>query len=262
MKYLFLTMAAAFLLVPVRGQAESPQEKGLAIALEADRRGSGFEDSTVDTVMILRNRQGKENRRHMRTRTLETTADGDKSLTIFDSPGDVRGTALLTYTHKVGDDDQWLYLPALRRVKRISSSNKSGSFMGSEFAYEDLGSREVEKYTYRYLGEKQFDGQDCFIVELFPREVKNSGYSRIVSWVDRIDYIPHREEYYDKRGKLLKTLQLKEYQQYIGFLWRAHRLEMVNHQSGRETALVLSNFTFRTGLTDRDFTTNSLKRSK
>jgi len=138
--------------------AQTTGEKGLAIG--ADRRDSGFGDSTADLEMVL------------------------KSLTIFDMPADVKGTALLTFSHKTGNDDQWLYLPALKRVKRISSSNKSGPFMGSEFAYEDISSEEVEKYTYRYIRDEDFDGQATFVVERYPVD-KKSGYTRQVVWVDR-----------------------------------------------------------------------------
>lgn len=251
----------ALLLFSVQAQSETPAEKGLAIAREVKKRSSGFNNYTADTTMVLRNRQGQENHRAMRSRVLETPDDGDKSMTIFDSPGDVRGTALLTFSHRVGDDDQWLYLPALKRVKRISASNKSGSFMGSEFAFEDLGSREVEKYSYRYLKEEPVDSQTCFLIELIPND-SETGYSRILSWVDTLEYIAHKEQYYDKHGKLLKTLRFLEYQQYLGFLWRAHRLEMVNHQNGKETDLAFASFKFDIGLIDRDFTTTSLKRSK
>jgi hypothetical protein len=150
-------------LQPGQGQAETAEDKGLALAIEADRRDSGYGDSTADMLMILRNKHGQESRREMRYRTLEVENDGDMSLTIFDSPKDVKGTAFLNYTHKVGDDDQWLYLPALKRVKRISSSNKSGSFMGSEFAYEDIANQEVEKYTYKWLRDEIYENRDCFV---------------------------------------------------------------------------------------------------
>ena len=148
MKRLLLILTMSLLLLPLAAGAESPEEKGLAIAREADRRDTGFGDSTANLLMVLRNRHGQESVRNIRVRTLEVEGDGDKSLSIFDNPKDVKGTAFLTFGHKVGDDDQWLYLPALKRVKRISSRNKSGSFMGSEFAYEDISSPEVEKYTY------------------------------------------------------------------------------------------------------------------
>ena len=126
------------------------EQKGLLIATESERRDNGFGDHSSDMTMTLRNQHGDEVTRYLRINTLEVVGDGDKSLTIFDRPADIKGTALLTFSHKKGPDDQWLYLPALKRVKRISSGNKSGAFMGSEFAYEDLSSQEVEKYTYKF----------------------------------------------------------------------------------------------------------------
>ena len=118
--------------------AESPADKGLAIAIEADNRETGWNNSTADLIMTLRNKRGEESIRTLRVKSLEVADDGDKSMTIFDEPKDVRGTALLTFSHKADADDQWLFLPAMKRVKRIASSNKSGPFMGSEFAFEDL----------------------------------------------------------------------------------------------------------------------------
>ena len=158
MRILLSVLALAGLIVPAEVQAESPEEKGLAIAREDDRRDNGFQDFEAEMVMVLTNRQGDEARRHIHTKNLEVEGDGDKSLVIFDEPRDVKGTALLNFSHKRETDDQWLYLPALKRVKRISSANKSGAFMGSEFAYEDITSQEVEKYTYKWLRDEPLDG--------------------------------------------------------------------------------------------------------
>ena len=113
-------LLALLLLVPV-AQAQTPEEKGLQIAQEGDQRDKGFGDFTADMQMSLKNKQGQESQRKIRIKTLEVEGDGDKSLSIFDTPRDVKGTAFLNFTHKEGDDDQWLYLPALKRVKRISS---------------------------------------------------------------------------------------------------------------------------------------------
>ncbi|MCI0507508.1 MAG: outer membrane lipoprotein-sorting protein, partial [Gammaproteobacteria bacterium] len=156
--------------------AQTPEEKGLAIAVEADKRDSGWKDQKSDLKMILRNRQGQETERNIRNKQLEVEGDGDKSMSIFDSPADVKGTAFLSYTHAIKPDDQWLFLPALKRVKRISSNNKSGPFMGSEFAYEDITSQEVQKYTYQWLKDEQYDGRDAFVVERYPA-YKHSGYT-------------------------------------------------------------------------------------
>ncbi len=242
--------------------AQSPEEKGLAIAKKADARDNGFADFTADMEMILRNRHGQESIRKIRIRTLEVKDDGDKSLTIFDSPRDVKGTALLTFTHKVGDDDQWLYLPALKRVKRIASRNKSGSFMGSEFAYEDIASQEVEKYTYKYLEDVVYEGHDCTRVESYPVDAANSGYTRMVSWRDKDEYRLWKVEYYDRKSSHLKTLTFDQYNKYLDRYWRPHLMHMVNHQNGKSTELRWHNFKFATGLKDSDFNKNSLKRVK
>ncbi len=241
--------------------AQTPEERGLEIAKEADRRDTGWQDSRAEMKMILRNRQGDTSEREIRVRALEVQGDGDKSLTIFDRPADVAGTAFLSYTHATQPDDQWLYLPALKRVKRIASANKSGPFMGSEFAYEDISSQEVEKYTYKYLRDEKLNGLDTFVIERYP-QYKHSGYTKQVVWIDKEHYRPMKVEYYDRKKTNLKTLEFKDYKQYMDKYWRADQMDMVNHQNGKSTTLRWSNYKFRNGFTDRDFDRNSLKLAR
>ena len=241
--------------------AQTPEEKGLAIAREMDSRDSGWQDQRANLVMILRNRQGQESRRELRINTLEVEGDGDKSLTLFDSPRDVKGTAFLSFTHATEPDDQWLYLPALKRVKRISSRNKSGSFMGSEFAYEDLSSQEVEKYRYKWLRDEVLDGKQTMVVEYYPA-YENSGYTRQVVWIDSEIRQVVRTEYYDRKNALLKTLTIDGYRQYLDRYWRADTMDMVNNQTGKSTTIEWSDYRFDTGLTDRDFDRSALKRAR
>jgi hypothetical protein len=248
-------------LLPLAIHAETPEEKGLAIALEANQRDTGFVDYTNNVQMTLRNKQGQESERVIRSKTLEVDGDGDKSQTIFDEPRDVKGTALLSFTHKEGPDDQWLYLPALKRVKRIASDNKSGPFMGSEFAYEDISSQEVEKYTYKFLRDGTLDGMDVFVFERYPVD-KKSGYTRQIIWLDKDRYKEQKIEYYDRKNALLKTLVFNDYHQYLDKFWRAHDMYMENHLTGKSTRLIQSNYEFNTGLTARDFDKNSLKRAR
>jgi outer membrane lipoprotein-sorting protein len=260
MKRLIL-LPALCLLPLLNAWAQTPEEKGLAIAVEADKRDTGWNDQKSDLQMILRNRQGQTTERNIRNKQLEVTGDGDKSMSIFDSPKDVQGTAFLSYTHVKDADDQWLYLPALKRVKRISSSNKSGPFMGSEFAYEDITSQEVEKYTYKWLRDEKYDGRDTFVMERYPT-YKHSGYTKQVAWIDKEMYQPLKIDFYDRKGALLKTLTQHEYKKYLGKFWRPSRMEMVNHITKKSTTLKWSNFHFNSGLTDRDFDRNSLKRAR
>ena len=241
--------------------AAGAQAKGLAIAKEADRRDTGWGDWRAEVEMILKNAQGQTSQRKMKMRSLEYPADGDKTIIVFDWPKDIDGTALLTLTHKTGDDDQWLFLPALKRIKRISSSNKSGSFVGSEFSYEDLSSQEVEKYKYKFLREEKCGSLTCFVSERYP-VAENSGYTRQIIWIDKSEYRVQKIIYYDRKSSKLKTLIFAGYQQYLGKFWRAAKLTMVNHQSGKSTVLAWKNYKFRTGLKDRDFNRNSLKRAR
>jgi len=256
-----LILFAIFFLSPLPLMAETPEEKGLAIAVEDDKRDNGFDDFTANMVMLLKNRQGEESRRDIRNKTLEVKGDGDKSLVTFDKPRDVKGTALLNFTHKTGNDDQWLFLPALKRVKRISSSNKSGSFMGSEFAYEDVTSQEVEKYTYKWIRDESLDGKECFVFERYPA-YKNSGYTRQVVWLDKAEYRIYKIDFYDRKNSLLKTQTNKGYKQYLDQYWQPAEMFMKNHQTGKSTLLTWSEYKFRTGLKDKNFNKNSLKRSR
>ena len=264
MKILKIILPALFVfgLVAIAEAQPPKDQRGLEIAQKADKADRGFQSTSVNLKMILRNKNGQVSERLMSNRTLELTEDGDKSLIVFNSPRDVKGTATLTYTHKDGPDDQWLYLPAIARVKRISSDNKSGPFMGSEFAYEDLSSQEVEKYNYTYLKEAQINGFQADVVERDPLDPK-SGYTRQVVWYNQDKgYRLEKIEFYDRKNSLLKTLTYHDYKQYEGKHWRAGRMLMVNHQTNKETELLFEDYAFRTGLSENDFTQNSLKRAK
>lgn len=242
-------------------------DKGMSIAVESDKRDTGFADQTANMVMELRNKHGDTSTRTIRIKTLEVTGDGDKSMSIFDKPADVKGTAFLTFSHAIKPDEQWLYLPALKRVKRINSKNKSGPFMGSEFAYEDLASQEVEKYTYKYIRDEKLktrefpDGVDCFVIERYPA-YEHSGYTKQLAWVNKDRYVAEKIEFYDRKNDLLKTLTNDGYKQYLEQYWRPDEMFMENHQTGKSTLLKWENYKFKNGLTDKDFSRNSLKRAR
>ncbi|WP_218048855.1 outer membrane lipoprotein-sorting protein [Curvivirga aplysinae] len=243
--------------------AQTDEEKGLEIATEWDKRDHGFGDSQATMQMVLVNRHGEESKREMRQKVLEVPGldIGDKSLTIFDKPRDVKGTAFLSFAKILDPDDQWLYLPALKRVKRISSKNKSGPFVGSEFAFEDLSANELKKYTYKYLRDEKCGDLECFVVEQYPT-YENSGYTKTIVWYDKDEYRQQKTEFYDRKKTLLKTLVYSDFKQYLGKHWRAHKMDMENHQTGKKTHLVFTEFEFQTGLKDGDFNKNSLKRAR
>lgn len=241
--------------------AMTPEEQGLQIIQELDKRDTGFGDTRAILKMRLVNKQGNHSLRSLKMNTLEVIGEGDKGLIIFDSPRDIKGTAFLSFTHALVPDEQWLYLPALKRVKRISSSNKSGPFLGSEYAFEDLTSFEVAKYDYRYLRDELYEGIDCFVIELKPK-YEHSGYTRQIALIDKSRYIVIKVDYYDRKDDLLKTQVFSDYKQYLGQYWRAGIQTMQNHQTGKQTYLEWENYQFNQGLGHRDFDKNSLKRAR
>lgn len=239
------------------GEVFSAAEIGREIAVEADRRDTGWGDYVATLRMILRNARGEQSTLELRTKSLEVAGDGDKLLLIFDRPAEVRNAAFLTFTHQAGADDHWLYLPALKRVTRIASKNKSDPFMGSEFSYEDLTSPEVDKYTYRWLRNETADGLDLFVVERHPVD-ENSGYTRQVVWIDKQEYRTWKVDFYDREGVLLKTLRCMRYQEHQGDYWRPGVMRMVNHRTGKSTTLDWRRYEFGNGLGERDFDKNGL----
>ncbi|OAD18724.1 secreted protein containing DUF1329 [Candidatus Thiomargarita nelsonii] len=239
---------------------KDPYTKGVAIITFLYSSNFGFHDETVDVTMILKDRSGRQSTRYFQRKYLEDP-EGDRTANIFDRPRDVKGTGILTISHGVDDDDVWIYLPVVKRVKRISSHNQSGPFMGSEFAYEEISAWEIEKRSYKYLRDEVFNGHDCFVVETVPL-YKNSGYTKQVEWIDKTILRPRKIVFYDRKKTLLKTLEYGNYRQYLGQYWRTHEVFITNHQNGKSTQALFKNYRFRTGLTRRDFTKTSLKRAR
>ncbi len=256
-----LVLIASFALaIAATSDAASLEDKGFEIAARSDRTDLGFGDSEVELQMVLRNAAGQESTRTLKIATLEKPDEsvGDKSLVLFDTPRDIEGTALLSHAKILDPDDQWLFLPALKRVKRISSSNKSGPFVGSEFAFEDFTAIELNKFDYRWVREEACGALTCDVVERTPR-YENSGYTKQVSWVDQTDFQLRKVEFYDRRGDLLKVLELDDYRNYDG-IWRAHLLSMTNVQTNKQTDLVYSDYRFGVGLSENDFVKGRLSR--
>ncbi|MEL6335073.1 MAG: outer membrane lipoprotein-sorting protein [Pseudomonadota bacterium] len=238
-----------------------PGTKGFDVAARSDRSDVGFGDSRVALQMILTNAAGATAVRELEITTLERENEdvGDKSLVHFSEPRDIDGTALLSHAKILDADDQWLYLPALKRVKRISSSNKSGPFVGSEFAFEDITAQELNKFSYTWLQEEPCGALTCDVVERTPL-YEGSGYTKQIAWYDQTDFQIRKVEYYDRKGALLKTQLFEDYRTYPGGVWRSHLFRMENHQTGKKTDLKFEDYRFGVGLDDGDFVKGTLRR--
>lgn len=238
------------------------EEIGWAIAKESDDRDIGFHDQLSRMKMILKNAQGQENTRQMRLKILENPDlnTGDKSIIVFDEPRDIAGTALLSHAKILEPDDQWLYLPALKRTKRISSNNKSGPFMGSEFAYEDITANEINKYNWKYLDSEPCGSLTCFKLETTPK-YEHSGYTKRIVWIDQTEFRAQQIDYYDRKDSHIKTQTYADYKKYLNDrYWRAGVWKVINLQNGKSTELHFDSFEFETGLDDNDFSQSALQR--
>jgi len=230
----------------------------LEVAQQSDKITDGFGSSIAQTEMVLINASGQQSVRQMEMKTLEGE-NGDKTISTFLTPADVKGTKTLTHEHVDRDDDQWLYLPALKRVKRIASSNKSGSFMGSEFSYEDIGNQNYQKFTYSGEAEEvDLNGVVCYKGSRIPND-ENSGYTKQISWIAKDSFLLQKVEYYDRKQELLKTATFLDYKKIDG-IWRVGKIEMRNHQNDKVTVLTWIDDKVKVGLTEKEFNKRVLKQ--
>ncbi|HIN33781.1 MAG TPA: outer membrane lipoprotein-sorting protein [Nitrospirales bacterium] len=239
----------------------TPEEQGQHVFVTRDTMDNGFTDAVATMSMTLSNAAGQTSSRKMVTRYFEVQDAGNKTLITFKFPRDIKGTGLLTFEHIDGADDQWLYLPALKRVKRIASKNKSGSFMGSEFSYEDIAATKPEKFTYKYIREDKHQGISVWIVERYPKD-PNSGYTKIVSWVDQSNFQVVKQEFFDRKGSPLKFEIDNRNTVYLEKFWRPSEIIMENLQTKKKTTLTFSDWGFQQGQKSSLFSKRSLERQR
>lgn len=217
-------------------------------------------------VMELIDRRGKKRVRE--TRGFRKYYGEEKRTVIFYlSPKNIKRTAFLTYDYPEADrnDDQWLYLPAMRKVRRISASDRGDYFLGTDFTYEDIKKEtkvSFEDYLRTTIGEEKVDGHRTYKMEQIPvnkKIAKELGYGRVVSWVDPEIWIIRKSEFWDVRGNHLKTLHIKEIRK-VQDIWTAHRLEVRNHKTGHRTIFTFSDVDYQTGVKDDLFTERALRR--
>jgi hypothetical protein len=220
-------------------ETEAPEKYGWQLADYAQRYDTGWVDEIWQGRMELFDAQGDSVQRQTLRMLLEDP-EGDKSIVRFVSPAEIKGVAALTHEHPGSSDDNWLYLPSTKRVRRISGANKTASFQGTEFTYEDLSTLALADYDWRFVEESTLQRGDAevpvYIVEARPN-YRDTGYSRLLIAYNREHFGQERIQYFDKAGVHLKTLETGSWKQLHGRFWRAFELDMQNHQTGKHTKL-------------------------
>ena len=255
-------MLCALFLAPL-AHGETPT--GLEIMTWVDERDDG-DNGITDMEMILIDKNGKQRVREIRSFSKDFGED-TYSIMFFRTPADVRDTGFLSYDYDDSekDDDQWLYLPALKKTKRIASGDKSGSFMGSDFTYSDMSSRELEQYDYKLLQEAEVNGEAVWVVESIPKtkeEIDETGYTKSVVFVRQDNHVVIRSKNWVKKGKRLKYFDVKKLEQIDG-IWVPTELTMTT-KKGKATVhksvIKMSNVRFNQDLSEDLFTTRRLEK--
>jgi len=216
------------------------------------------DDMTSNLTMTLINKSGKERIRKIKQLTKDM-GDVEKSIMFFQSPADVKNTSFMSWTYDSDkSDDQWIYLPTLKKVKRISSDGKSDYFMGSDFTYDDLGDRKLDDDTHQLLREEAIDGIDYYVVESISKD-EDYMYSRTITWIRADNFIGLKKEFYDEDEDLLKTLKIKKFEEISGFLVITSS-EMENVQKNHRTTMILDNVEINTGISDSKFSERMMMR--
>lgn len=234
--------------------------KGWEIAKKMDETNSGYIGETSTMKLLIVDSGGGQIEREIEGKSLEKS-DMDKTLMNFIKPLDVKGTKLLTWSRKNDKDDQWLYLPSLKRVKKINSDSKGSSFMGSEFSFEDLAGQSIEKYTYDLKSEGSLGNQKVYVLERTPKE--KSSYNKVVLYVSTKNYTTLKSEYY-KNNTLLKVGTFSDFKEYVmpvtkKKIVRPGKIEMNNVQNKNKSIFVWENRVIGKAISESVFTQESLK---
>lgn len=259
-KFLYLAAIAFILSFTVSALAQSEKLSGREIAVKVDERPDG-DDRQSTLEMTLINKRGKKRVRVISSYYKDYGKDS-KALMFFQSPSDVKGTGFLQfeYDDPAKDDDRWLYLPALKRVRRISGSSKNEYFMGSDFTYDDLGGRSVDEDEHTLLREEELDGQKCWVIESVSKD-DGYMYSKVVRWIRQDALMDIKIEFYDRHGALMKVLAVGDIRLQDGF-WTAYSMEMDNLQEQHQTILKFNDITYNADLSDSLFRVSTLERGR
>jgi uncharacterized protein len=260
-KTLLLAIWLTMSLNPGAASAAPAAQEIMKQELLASKVGDSIQDATFRLV----NAQGQERVRETtgRTKLLPGTTD-NRRVVVFDSPADIRGTRTLLIEHSNADDDIWIYLPAMKKVRRLVASNKKDSFVGTDFSYGDVIGHKVEDWNHKLVREEKVGGLECWVIEstpTTPQVADASGYSKRISWIDERSYVALRTDIFDPQGGFLKRLTQEDVRQVdaANNRWQAMRLVAENAQTNHKTIIELRNFNANVGISDAAFTPRALE---
>jgi len=257
MKNLKILTSVIAIIISISFQAIAQEMTAREIIEKVYNRAEG-DDQTSNLTMTLINKSGKERIRKIQQFTKDM-GDMEKSIMFFQSPADIKNTSFMNWSYDDDkSDDQWIYLPALKKTKRISSDSKSDYFMGSDFTYDDLGDRKPDDDTHKLLREETIDGVAYYVVVSIPKD-EDYMYSETTTWIRKDNFIGLKKEFYDEDEDLLKILHIIKFEEISGLLIITNS-EMHNVQNDHKTKMVVSDIQINTGISDSKFTERMMMR--
>jgi hypothetical protein len=247
---------------PAKASAKADDPKAIMDKALQNMRLPGAE--MISTLNIY-NAKGQKRERKMATVSKRFDAGTEKRLVRFVAPADVKGTGLLTVDHETKNDDMWLFLPAMRKTRRIVSSERAKSFMGSEFTYADMTPPPLDDFSYKLLKTEPMGGTPCWVIEMKPKTediAEENGFSKRVVWVGQKDNVMRQVQYYDLDDELHRVMSAKKVELIDSAtqLWRGMHMIIENKQNGRRSELVIDKLQLRSDVPDDYFTTRYLER--
>jgi hypothetical protein len=228
----------------------------------ADKASEAINPGSMEMTSKLKIYDNKGNVRVRELSTATAKFNGtSKTLFKFLSPADVKGTTILIYDYENKDDDMWIYMPSLRKTRRIVSGEKGKSFMGSEFSNADMSKPTMSDFTYSIAGSEILEGKNCWKLEskCARAEVeKSNGYSRKISWIEKSSNLTWKIEYYDHASKLLKVETIGDYRKQPDGKYFAFKLSMQNVQNNRKSEIVINKYQSGSALKESAFSATTL----
>ncbi len=259
-KFMLIILISLFFGSLLIVKAEELKSIARDIMIKVDNRPDG-DDRKSTMKMTLVNRRGRKRIREV-VFYIKDYGKDQKSIMVFRKPADVKGVGFLSWSYNEAnkDDDKWLYLPALKKIRRISGSSKNDYFMGTDFTYDDMGDRSVNDDTYKLLKEEKLDNFQCWVIEAKPKD-KDDMYSKRIIWIRKDIYMAVKVKYFDKWASQIKTLKVSMIKKQDGF-WTAFKMEMDNKQEKHKTILEMKKVQYNQNLKNSLFRVSTLERGR
>jgi len=246
-----------WLVVPLVAQADMTGRE----VMEKQKELHKVKTEIGDEIMMLVDKDGNKEKRNVKRYAKEVGDDVHRYLVVFLSPADIKGTALLTWEQKERENDQWLYLPAQKKMQRIAKGSKKNYFMGTDFTYEDMEPEDIDNFDYTILGSEELTVKKavsaCYVIEAVPankEKKRESGYSKRIMWIEKEHFYTLKVEFYDRRGRLQKVQTNYKMENVEGTVWRAKQTLMDQKQKKHKTVTGITARQINVDLADSVFT--------